>query len=185
MKNRAELAKHFAELGFQDGVEVGVADGFFSEVICKANPGVMLYCVDPWEFYPGYTTFKKNQAEFDALYEDAKKRLEPLGCALIRARGVEAAKEFGEEELDFVFLDGDHKYDAVKEDIATWAPKVRIGGIVSGHDYYLTRAGNRGVIDAVDQYVAANGYELQTTDWDKENPAPDERQPSWYFVKTK
>ena len=94
---------------------------------------------------------------------------------------MDAVKDFADKSLDFVFIDGHHGYDYIKEDIREWSKKVRKGGIVSGHDYYLTPAGNMGVMDAVDEYVKEHGYDLKLTDWDKDNPVVDDRQPSWYF----
>ena len=89
-----------------------------------------------------------------------------------------------EESLDFVFIDAEHSYESVKEDVNGWAKKVRHGGIVSGHDYYKTRHGNTGVIDAVNEYVKEKGYQLELTEWNNEDPNQDERQPSWYFTRT-
>jgi predicted O-methyltransferase YrrM len=51
--------------------------------------------------------------------------------------------------LDFVFIDADHSYEAVKDDIACWAPKVRSGGWVGGHDYHPRKF--PGVVKAVDE----------------------------------
>ena len=36
--------------------------------------------------------------------------------------------------FDFVFIDGDHRYESVRRDIQAWLPKVRPGGIMGGHD---------------------------------------------------
>jgi hypothetical protein len=46
-----------------------------------------------------------------------------------------AADRFKWGELDFVYIDANHEYEHVLEDVRAWAPKVRAGGIVSGHDY--------------------------------------------------
>jgi predicted O-methyltransferase YrrM len=50
---------------------------------------------------------------------------------------VEIAQRFRDGSLDAVFIDGDHGYAACAADIAAWRPKVRAGGIVAGHDYFL------------------------------------------------
>lgn len=180
MKNRIELAKYFAQQGFKVGAEIGVAQGFYSEVICQQNPGVKLYCVDYWGHYHKYPVRKE---VFTNLYEVARKRLESYNCELIQKFSTDAVKDFKDESLDFVFIDGHHAYSFVKEDIREWSKKVRKGGIVSGHDYYRTNAGNMGVINAVDEYVKEHNYELKLTDWDKQNPHKDSRQPCWYFIK--
>jgi len=117
---------------------------------------------------------------------------------------MDAVGDVADESLDFVFIDADHKYVSVCDDIREWSKKVRIGGIVSGHDYYKTRGENLGVINAVDEYVAEHGYTLHLTNmtqrsdtylpmdgrgnaingkWD--SLTVDDRQPCWYFTKTR
>ena len=43
--------------------------------------------------------------------------------------------------MDFVFLDAAHDYENVKEDILSWYPKVKVGGWLTGHDYFLGHFG--------------------------------------------
>lgn len=179
MKNRTELAKHFNKLGLKIGVEVGVAEGIYSETLCKNIPGLKLFCVDPWGTYEGYVNYG---SLFEKRYQEAQKRLAPYDCTFVKKMSVDAIKDFKDESLDFVYIDGNHEYSYVLEDISLWTPKVRGGGVVSGHDYY-PRCAKGGVVNAVDKYVKENNYELKLTDWDKSNPRRDERQPSWYFYK--
>lgn len=182
IKNRIDLAKYFGELGFKVGAEVGVAQGYYSKAICEEIPGVKLYCIDSWQYYPEYIDYRK-KSTFIGLYESAKSLLEPYGCTLIKKFSMDAVKDFEDEFFDFVYIDGHHGYKYVKEDIEAWSPKVKKGGVVAGHDYYVTKAGNVGVIKAVDEYVAEHGYELKLTPWDKDNSNGDNRCPSWYFFK--
>lgn len=56
---------------------------------------------------------------------------------LITGNSVEVADSFKDESLDFVFIDGDHAYESIKEDILAWMPKIKNGGILAGHDYPL------------------------------------------------
>jgi len=53
----------------------------------------------------------------------------------IKMLSWEAAKKFKDNSVDFVFIDADHSYEAVKKDISAWWPKIKKGGIISGHDY--------------------------------------------------
>jgi len=48
---------------------------------------------------------------------------------------VQAARHFADASLDAVILDADHTYEAVRDDLAAWVPKVKPGGIVVGDDY--------------------------------------------------
>lgn len=174
MKNRTELAKYFARLGFKKGAEIGVAYGYYSKVLLDNIPGLNLFSIDPW-IKRGNKTYSMAM-EILSVYKD---------CTILRSSSMDAVKDIADESLDFVFIDADHNYESVKEDIREWSKKVRKGGIISGHDYYVFRySGNRGVIDAVNEYVKGHGYELNLTDWDKGNPVKDDRQPSWYFFKT-
>ncbi len=173
IKNRTELAKYFAELGFTNGVEIGTAQGRYAEILHNSIPNLTLLCVDNYG------------NRWEPLYEEAKTRLTPYGIPIWHMRSLEGAEAIKEESQDFVFIDADHSYEMVRDDIEAWTPKVRIGGIVSGHDYYLTRHGNLGVIQAVNEYADKHGYELQFTRWDLEADNKDDRQPCWYFRKDK
>ena len=51
---------------------------------------------------------------------------------------VSAAKQFTDRSLDFVYIDADHSYESCLADINAWHPKIRVGGILSGHDYHNT-----------------------------------------------
>ena len=181
MENRLDLAKYFNELGFKVGAEVGVFDGYFSEELCKAIPGLKLFSIDGWQIYGGYrnTSYQKM---LDGAYEITKKRLKPYNAEVIKKFSLDAIKDFEDESLDFVYLDGNHEYEYVKQDIEAWTPKVKKGGIVSGHDYYESKSGRLGVIKAIDEYITEHGYKLNTTEWNKDT-YKDNRQPSWWFVK--
>jgi len=181
MKNRTELAQYFNELGFKTGAEIGVAQGFYSEVLCQQIPGVKLYCIDPWLHYQEYSDFAK-ESTFRTMEQEARDRLGKYGCVIVKKFSSDAVKDFADESLDFVFIDGNHAYKYVKEDIELWTPKVRKGGIVSGHDYYKTKAGNVGVITAVDEYIKEHKYKLELTEW-AHQVRHDDRQPCWYFQK--
>ena len=185
MKNRIDLAKHFNDLGFKKGAEIGVFDGYFSEVLCREIPGLKLYPIEKWECYSGYRD-GNYQLMLNEAYETTKRVLSPYDCEIIKKHSVDAVQDFEDESLDFVYIDANHNYEFVKEDIEAWTPKVRKGGIVSGHDYYITKSGNSGVVDAVDEYVGKHGYELKTTPWynkNKRKSRKDNWQPSWYFTK--
>jgi predicted O-methyltransferase YrrM len=54
---------------------------------------------------------------------------------MLRMYSSQAAKLFPDGSLDFIYIDANHKYDYVKEDIELWWPKLKSGGMISGHDY--------------------------------------------------
>jgi len=67
---------------------------------------------------------------------------------------VEAAAQFNDASVDFVFIDADHSYDAVRADIRAWRPKLRAGGLLAGHDYDRAEV-RRAVADELGDAVQA------------------------------
>lgn len=155
---RDDLAQLFHYLDFKVGVEVGTEYGLYAETICKAAPRLKLYSVDPYRAYRGYREHK-SQNKLNGIYEQAVERMMRYNHEFIRKPSVEAAPQFKDESLDFVFIDGNHSLLHVIQDLVAWVPKVRRGGIVSGHDFI--RRGHTGyamhVIQAVTAYTDSYG----------------------------
>lgn len=173
MRNRIELAQYFSKLGFKVGAEVGVFAGYYSQVLCETIPELKLYCCDIW----GWGKYQK--AEDECL-----ERLKPYNVTIIKKHSVEAAKDIIDGSLDFVYIDAAHDYENVKLDIAAWAPKVRVGGIIAGDDFYDFPSGKGGVMRAVTEFASHYHYDLKLTDWNIDNPIRDDRMPNFWFVKT-
>ena len=161
MRDRIKLAEYFNTLGFKIGAEVGVADGRYSEILCQKIPGLTLHCIDPWETYRGNRRGGGHEQQY-GNYEIAKKRLSAYDTNLMRMSSMDAVRKFPYECLDFVFIDGNHDFDFIMEDLIEWSRRVKKGGIVSGHDYYNFH--NSGVIEAVDIYAKAHKIDLQLTE---------------------
>ena len=146
MDDRKYLSQIFSGLGYKVGAEIGVRAGTHAKIICDNIPGVKLYCVDPWEPYN-----RRDERWARRKYKIAVNTLKPYNTEIVRKRSVDAAEEFENASLDFVYIDARHEFDFVMMDLIKWAPKVRSGGIISGHDYKHAR--RSGVVQAVDAYV--------------------------------
>jgi predicted O-methyltransferase YrrM len=168
---REDLARLFAELGYTKGAEIGVSAGAYSLCLCRSIPNLELFCVDPWK-----VERYGNARKMEVYYQRCLARLPPYGAKLMRMTSVEAAKLIPDDSLDFVYIDALHDYDNVKMDIELWAPKVRMGGIVSGHDYVELHY--FGVIQAVDEYTKANNIVFYTT---RPEYLRDFVVPSWFW----
>ena len=171
--DRSDLAELFFELKFTSGAEIGVEIGKYSEILCKANPDLRLFCIDPWKVYRRYID-EDNQRVLDGNFKITKKRLAPYNCEIIRKSSTGALKDFTPQSLDFVYIDGNHQYEYVLEDLIGWSKVVKSGGIVSGHDYMSRLKKNRGVTEAVDEYI--NKQELKLFRIIKNGDS------SWFFV---
>jgi hypothetical protein len=170
------------------GVEVGVFEGVFSKEIVKNWNGT-LYMVDVWNAIDvhQYNDMTNNMHKPDAYFHSMNniKGYENRAI-MIRAYSKDAAKLFNDESLDFVYIDANHSYDNVVEDLNIWFPKLKKGGVFSGHDYlkidwysdpnFLENgkdkhiwldngyAGVFGVNPAVDEFCQKHGYVLSKTD---------------------
>lgn len=158
-------------------VEVGVWRGEYSARIVEHLQPQKFYGVDPYVQYndfPDPDDFA-NQSALDQLHDRTIQLYHRLGATLLRTTSVDAAGQFEDGSLDFVYLDGDHTYAGVSADIAAWWPKVKPGGILSGHDYCnVNPSKNFGVIPAVDELVAKHNLQLGVTS---------ELYPNWWVTK--
>lgn len=173
---RDSLSKLFVELGLNKGVEVGVEQGKFSESLCKRNPDIELYAVDAWSVYKGYREHV-SQDKLDGFYEAVKKRLKPYNCTVIKGFSLDVAKTFEDGSLDFVYIDGNHEFTQVVQDVAAWEKKVKKGGIVAGHDY---RRGDSSWICHVKDVIQAWTYSHGIKPY---FIFEDEKSPSWFWIK--
>jgi hypothetical protein len=141
MVGSVALSKLFAELKFNKGCEVGVDRGYFSEVLCKDNPNLHLYGVDCWNSsaFPEGNPYRLQQEYFDTCYQEAKARLAPYNCTIIKKTSMEALADFEDNSLDFVYIDANHDFLNFTKDLHEWYKKVKVGGIISGHDYAYYR----------------------------------------------
>ncbi|MFZ5806436.1 MAG: class I SAM-dependent methyltransferase [Verrucomicrobiota bacterium] len=187
-----------------EGVEVGTFQGAFSAWILERWKGKKLYSIDPWKSFPKdeyIDMVNFPDEEFEKYYQDAVSILKKYGdrSAIIRKTSEEAAPLFADASLDFVYLDAQHHYEAIQQDIARWWPKIKPLGILSGHDYIPDGDypfGRFGVKRAVNEFVRANNLQLilsqeRTLDQfladepasqhlSESDPAP---APSWFIIK--
>lgn len=133
--SRLDLPKLLDAAELRRGAEVGVWTGNYAEHLCKSVERLDLLCVDPWMSYDEYHEVKNDRSRLEAAYAEAKARLSPWGCTLCRQRSMDAAKLVPYKSLDFVYIDANHRRAFVLEDLAEWSRRVRVGGIVAGHDY--------------------------------------------------
>jgi predicted O-methyltransferase YrrM len=123
-----------------------------------------VYCIDTWLGSANVPRHRALAEAFDVrgTFDRNIARGKPL-CAVvpIQAASLSAASRFSDRSLDLVFLDADHSYEATIGDIRAWAPKVRPGGILSGHDCEF-RAPEIG-LDFLNRYRDADAIEAPHT----------------------
>ena len=142
------------------GLEVG-ARGGTNAVYLLDNLGIKkLYLVDNWKEYrdgDGGGTYFTQEVQ-DAEYSVCLKNVSEYGTKVevLRESSEDAIRRFPDNFFDFIYIDGNHKYEFVKMDMA-WHKKLKKGGILGGHDYdpYCLD-----VIQAVNELVKENDYKL-------------------------
>ncbi len=184
LKKRKEFVMLLKDHGVKVGAEIGVFKGGFSACLMRNLDLNLLYMVDPWEDW---------RRQFrDDIYNECLEVIEPYidRVKMMRMMSVDAAPLVPDESLDFVQIDANHSYESCKEDITLWCPKVKTGGIVSGHDYVgryanckelsdgKTHAGKCGVRRAVNEFVEEHGYEF-----DELENLTCYSPKTWWFVK--
>lgn len=190
--HRQELYKLFAELGYTNGCEVGVEKGKNAQEMFECIPNLKLYAVDPYKQHARLSNEATNYLRIwdsdylEAVKRQAQKRLQGKNAIIIEKFSEDAARDIPDDSLNFVYIDGDHSYDFVMQDIIIWGRKVRKGGIISGHDYFYdnNKPGRKAkVTQAVNDYTRVHDIEFYITDEHKYVKKGD-ISPSWFWVKT-
>lgn len=149
--NRDGLIVLWKRLGYKVGAEIGVDKGHFASLMFGGIPGLKMYLVDPYKDYQGIQRYVRTRDEANKIAHKAMK-----GCSAvwIEEKGEIAFNKIQDNSLDFVYIDGNHRYDYVMLDVILWSRKVRLGGMVSGHDYNTIHIKSKREIRlAVDDYV--------------------------------
>lgn len=134
------LAPLINSLSIQNGimVEIGVYTGESTEVFQQSGMFKTIHAVDPWLDGYDYNEDIADSCNMDIVEELFDKRVKDYKeINKIKSNSMDAVSLFEDNSLDFIYIDGDHSYEAVKKDILSWRPKVKTGGIIAGHDYEL------------------------------------------------
>lgn len=123
--------------------EIGVNQGENFRYLLESNPKI-IFGIDHW-------AYRRSKKHFDGM-----KELEASDhrVKLIRKNSIEAVNFFEDNFFDYIYIDANHHYEAVSQDIEQWYKKVKIGGVFAGHDYIKRRYS--GVIRAIGEFKEKN-----------------------------
>jgi hypothetical protein len=183
VRSRNEIPDLLNDLGLCGcGVEVGVQEGEYSEVLLRAWRGVQLISVDTWapddpDVYRDIANV--THQEHEANLRVARDRLSRFSgrCDIWRMASADAARRFLDGCVDFVYLDARHDEESVTQDLQAWWRTIRPGGVMAGHDYVDGEfaEGRFGVKTAVDRFFARRGLMVRST--------VDDEWPSWLVLR--
>ncbi len=194
-RSRSQFGTYLNALGLRRyGIEIGVCTGGFSEKILKTWSCKKFWLVDPWRHLCDYfDSYNASDITMERRLKIAKRRLVKWRHKLewLRLRSDEAVYKFPDQYFDFIYLDANHSYFHVSQDLKMWYPKIRNGGIFAGHDYFNAIADEQfepllgtdapsrkltsyGVKAAVEKFMKEQNLSIRLT-WEK--------YPTWYFEK--
>ena len=168
------------------GAEIGVWEGCTSEAFVKQEPQC-LYLVDPWsvrgfdearaaqdpthdhkQYLRKYKRIAGEENEesfnkyYDKVYTRVKKKFQENPIVQIkRMTSTEFFQSYDGEKLDWIYIDGDHSYTAVKRDLKGALKIVKKGGMILGDDYHWGSDRDKGgVKKATNEFAKEHGYEI-------------------------
>jgi predicted O-methyltransferase YrrM len=130
------------------GAWLGRSSAYLADKVAEADRGITCIISDSWMGSPNELNKNHKLATETDIYEIFKENMQGRNYRSVRGLSTETVEQFEDTSLDVVFIDLTHSYDAVKQDIELWYPKVKPGGILSGHDYCEEWPG---VMKAVDE----------------------------------
>lgn len=148
-------------------VEIGIAAGFHIETILKKYTNVKCFGIDPYVPYDPTDDFNNIgkiektlsiQENFDLFCKSVTNRLSKYSnFTHIKESSLTAHSYYEDKSVDLIFVDGDHTYDAVKQDCNLWWNKLKSGGIMCWDDYNW-----HGVKRAVDEFCFEKNLNLKS-----------------------
>jgi hypothetical protein len=173
-KNRDEFLETISHYIPKDSkcIELGVYNGEFSRKMLNILKPSKLYLVDPWlsgsdkngknETYGntlgGMKTAYSGEGEYQQVIQGFSNEINIEQVIVDRNFSYDAVKNYPDDFFDLIYIDSCHLYDCVKSDLSDYLCKLKKEGIMAGHDY--SRFDDFGVIEAVDEFVIKNNFEL-------------------------
>ncbi len=124
------LEKFILQHNLKRGAEIGVWQGETSSHILK-NTDCFLYLVDLWSSSAKYKKWNQEKNKRITLKRIKKSQ----NYKILQGVSWDVAQQIQDQELDFVFIDGDHSTEGVRNDIQAYTPKIKQGGYIMGHDW--------------------------------------------------
>ncbi len=128
-------------------LEIGVEHGAFSEKIMRVLQPSELHLLDPWDWNPtnGKIYSEGHMANVPTAHSNVnmqikierkyKQEIQDGVVHIHRGYSHDLADRFEQGSFDFIYLDGCHLYESVKQDIELYYTKVKPDGVLGGHDY--------------------------------------------------
>lgn len=140
------------------GAELGVDQGDFTQTILRVARPQRLHLVDSW------ATRRYNEDKAQRVKDRFASQIAAGQVSIHRGLSLEAVSQFEDASLDWVYIDSSHAYGVTAAELRAYAPKLKPGGIMAGHDYSMgnwVKGFRYGVIEAVHEFCVEQDWELR------------------------
>ena len=174
MRGAAEFVKHYFDFPIV-AAEMGVERGLNANDMLTNMNFSKLYLIDDYapytDYLGGFCPPEIQEEVYEKMFKNLTRHLDKI--VFITRNSIQAVKLFPDEFFDFVYIDGNHNYDSVKQDMSLWLPKVKTGGVLGGHDFDSRGVTRQDVTEAVKDFTKENNLEYtvflfelpQYSDW--------------------
>jgi len=156
--------KEYFNRKFVIGAEIGVDKGKNAKSILKELNIKRLYLIDVWFNYKGIPSIRPQKDNFKLVSKEFKNNKK---VSIIKDFSINAVNKIADNSLDFVYIDANHSFESIYQDIKLWFNKVKEGGVIAGHDIYS----HEGVFEAIVMFCSKQHIEFEINI------------PDWYFLK--
>lgn len=133
-EHETQAHEHIAKKCRHSIVEIGVLEGYHAGILARANPNVKVFGIDP------IISDSMNQNLIGNIHRIRENTKGCYNYTFIQDYSYNVVKDWN-MAIDYLFIDGDHRYEYVKQDFEQWSPHVVEGGIISIHDSAMYRNG--------------------------------------------
>lgn len=187
VESRRDFPKLIDELGLKTGVELGVNEGGYSDLLLTESKLDKLYSIDAWNLDASETMAAPFKAwtvkQVKSAEEIAREVLGKHGerSVVIKGNSFDAASQFDDNSIDFIFFDAGHRFSGFALDMINWWPKIKMGGVIAGHDYW--RRYRYEVMDVANAFLFEHRLIMRMTWAETNHKGGDYSPPSFWAIK--
>jgi hypothetical protein len=146
--------------------EIGTYNGKFAKKILYFTNPQQLHLIDPWEgsWHDEAPSQDKMNKRYQHVLKQFNREINLEQVVIHRGYSHEVGNNFKDNYFDWIYIDGNHQYEFVKQDLELYYPKIKVGGFITGDDYaegeghWWQESG--GVKRAVDEFIAAKPLQV-------------------------